>query len=149
MPSNFRMILREEGSAAIETAISLSVAFFLAFWLFELSSFTYTLAVLDDAAHEGVRYAITHGADSSSCSGPTTGCADSAGSNVVAIVTSVSQNTLHSTSGMTVTITWPDTTGCKPGSLVKVALRYPYIPYFQALGFSQTASASAEGRIVY
>jgi hypothetical protein len=38
--------------------VSLTVAFSLVFWLFELCMFTYTCSVLNDAAQEGVRYAI-------------------------------------------------------------------------------------------
>jgi hypothetical protein len=43
--------------------VSLMVAFSLYFWLFELCMFTYTCSVLNEAAHEGVRYAIMHGTD--------------------------------------------------------------------------------------
>jgi len=139
----------DAGSSTIETAISLSVLFSLTFWLVEMSLFVYTIAVLDDAAHQGVRYAIAHGTDSSSCSGPTTGCGDSTGANVTAVVKAVSAYSLHKISGMTVTVTYPDATGSKAGSLVKVAISYPYVPFIKMLGFNQTTTVSAEGRIVY
>jgi Flp pilus assembly protein TadG len=138
----------DSGSASIETAISLTILFSLAFWLFEMSMFTYTYAVLDEAAHEGIRYAITHGTDSSACSGPTTGCSDSTGANVSAVVKSVSGNSFHKITGMTVTVTYPNSSA-KPGSQVNIAITYPYIPFFKMPGFSQTATVSAQGRIVF
>ena len=139
----------DHGSASIETAVSLTVAISLAFWLFELSSYAYTYAVLDDAVHEGVRYAISHGSDSSNCSGPTTGCGDSSGANVTAVVTTIAKNSMHNMSGLTVTVNWPDASGCKPGALVTVSATYPYVAFFTSLGFGRTAQASAEGRIVF
>ena len=60
----------EEGQASFEMVVSLMVVMSLMFWLFELSMFTYTCSVLNDAAQEGVRYATMHGTDSSVCSGP-------------------------------------------------------------------------------
>jgi Flp pilus assembly protein TadG len=144
-----RLGLDDLGSASIETAVSLTVAISLAFWLFELSSYAYTYAVLDDAVHEGVRYAISHGSDSSNCSGPTSGCTDASGANVTTVVTDIAKESLHNMSGLTVSVNWPDASGCKPGALVKVSVTYPYVAFFSSLGFGQTAQASAEGRIVF
>jgi len=139
----------EEGSASIETAISLTVAFALVFWLFELCQCAYSIAVLDDAVAEGIRYAVVHGSDSSNCSGPTTGCADSSGANVSTVVTTWAKLTLHNMSGMTVSVSWPESTGCKPGSLVTVTATYPYVAMIKGLSFSPTVVATAQGRIIY
>jgi Flp pilus assembly protein TadG len=139
----------DSGVTTIETAISLIFVFNLAFWLFEMSLFVQTYAVLDDATHEGVRYAISHGSDSSNCSGPTTGCADLSGANVQATVSRVAALSFHDPSAMTVTVAYPDATGSAPGSLVTVTLSYPYVPLFSGLGFSPTIKVTAQGRIVY
>jgi Flp pilus assembly protein TadG len=139
----------ESGSASIETAAALGFVLLLAFWLMEMCMFGYTLSVLEDAAHEGVRYAISHGAESSNCSGPTTGCTDTTGANVKAVVKNIAAASLHQINAMTVTVSYPDTTGSKAGSLVKVSISYQYVPYVNSLGFQPTASISAEGRIVY
>ena len=114
-----------------------------------MSLFAYTYAVLNDAAHQGIRYAIAHGTDSNVCSGPTTGCGDTSGANVQAVVKAVSKSSLHDMSGMTVTVSYPDSTGSKPGSLVTVSIQYPYVAYIKLPGFQQTASVVATGRIVY
>jgi len=139
----------DRGSATIETTISLTILFSLAFWLFEMSLFVYTYAVLDDAAHEGIRYAIAHGADSSDCSGPTTGCTDLTGANVTAVVSSVAKESLHNISAMTVIVSYPDATGSNPGSLVTIAISYHYVPFFKSVALNQTATVSAQGRIVF
>jgi Flp pilus assembly protein TadG len=144
-----RLRLRSDsGSATIETAISLSILFSLSFWLFEMSFFTYTYAVLDEAAHEGIRYAIVHGSNSSNCSGPTTGCTDTTGANVSTVVKTVAKNSFHNISVITVTVTYPNSSAA-PGSQVNISISYPYVPFFKLPGFSQTATVSAEGRIVF
>ena len=60
--------------------------------------FTYTCSVLNDAAQEGVRYAIIHGTDSAVCSGPDTGCTNQTPySNVQAVVTAAASCPLSTT----------------------------------------------------
>ena len=87
---------RENGQATLEMVVSLTVVFSLVFWLFELCMFTYTCSVLNDAAQEGVRYAIMHGTDSSVCSGPDTQCTNQTPySNVQAVVTTAASASLH------------------------------------------------------
>jgi Flp pilus assembly protein TadG len=143
------LALRDDsGSAMLETAVCLTILFNLAFWLFEMSMFAYTYAVLDEAAHEGIRYAIAHGSDSSNCSGPSTGCSDSTGTNVSAVVKAVAKNSFHNLSGMTINVTYPNSSSA-PGSEVNITISYPYVAFFKMPGFSQTASVSAQGRIVF
>ncbi len=86
------------GQATLEMLVSLMVALSLVFWLFELCMFTYTCSVLNEAAQEGVRYAIVHGIDSTVCSGPDTACTDQTPySNVQAVVTAAASASLHNT----------------------------------------------------
>jgi Flp pilus assembly protein TadG len=93
----------------------------MAFLIFEFCMAIYTYSVLGNAAREGVRYAIVHGTDNSSCSGPSSGCADSGGNNVTAVVNSV-----------------------------LVTISYPYVSYLALPGFnSPQMQIKAEGRIVF
>ncbi len=82
---NFRrtkLLGGDEGSMLIEFSLSVWVLFLMTFLIFEFCMAIYTYSVLSNAAREGVRYAIVHGTDNSSCSGPSSGCGDSTGSNV-------------------------------------------------------------------
>lgn len=137
------------GSAMIETSLALLLAFPMLFFAFELCMFTYTQAVLGDAARVGVRYAIVHGTDSTLCSGPSTGCADSSGANVVSQVQNYSSKWINTPKSVTVTVTYPDASSAPP-TRVNVAVTYTYLPFFA--GNSSIAipiRATAEGRIVY
>jgi hypothetical protein len=119
------------------------------FLIFEFCMMIYTYGVLCNAAREGVRYAIVHGTDNSLCSGPSSGCGDTAGSNITAVVDGYAALSFHDTSGMTVTPAWPDGTST-PDSRVLVTVTYPYISYLQIPGFSSPSmSVTAEGRIVF
>jgi Flp pilus assembly protein TadG len=137
------------GSMLIEFALSVWTLLLMAFLIFEFCMAIYTYSVLGNAAREGIRYAIVHGTDSSLCSGPSSGCADSGGSNVTAVVSSYASISFHDTSGMTITPSWPDGT-CTPSSRVLVTISYPYVAYLTLPGFtSPQMQITAEGRIVF
>ena len=140
---------REDGQSSVEAALSLVVAFALAFLVFEASMLAYTYSVMNEAVREGVRYAIIHGSDSSKCSGPSTGCGDSTGANVVAVVKSYAATSFHDISGMKVTVSYPDATKSQPLSLVVVQLAYTFVPYFNVFALSSTLNITSEGRIIY
>jgi hypothetical protein len=142
-------IVDVRGSMLIEFALSIWTLFLLTFLIFEFCMTVYTYSVLGNAAREGVRYAIVHGSDSSSCSGPGSGCNDAAGSNVSAVVKSYATVTFHDLSGMTVTPSWPDGTST-PSSRIIISISYPYISYLTLPGFqSPNMQVTAEGRIVF
>jgi Flp pilus assembly protein TadG len=139
----------ESGSMLIEFALSVWTLLLMAFLIFEFCMAIYTYSVLGNAAREGVRYAIVHGTDSSLCSGPSNGCADSAGSNVQAVVSSYTSVSFHDTSSMIVTPSWPDGTST-PSSRVLVTISYPYVAYLTLPGFNAPQmQITAEGRIVF
>ena len=139
----------ERASMLIEFALSIWTLFLLTFLIFEFCMTVYTYSVLGNAAREGVRYAIVHGSDSASCSGPGSACSDAAGSNVAAVVKSYATVTFHDISGMIVTPSWPDGTST-PSSRVIVSISYPYISYLTLPGFqSPNMQITAEGRIVF
>ncbi len=133
----------------IEFALSVWTLFLLTFLIFEFCMTIYTYSVLNNAAREGVRYAIAHGTDNASCSGPSTGCSDSTGTNVTNVVKGYAKVSFHDLTGMTVTPSWPDGTST-PSSRVIVTINYPYVPYLNVPGFNApTMQVTAEGRIVF
>ena len=144
---NARRLRGERGSALLEFVLSVWTIFLVVFLIFEFSMSVYTYSVLANAAREGIRYAVVHGSDNSSCSGP--GCADSGGNNVSSVVKGYAALSFHDLRGMTVTPTWTDGKS-SPGSRVKIAVNYPYLPYLQIPGFvAPTMQVTAEGRIVF
>ncbi|MGB8888597.1 MAG: TadE/TadG family type IV pilus assembly protein [Candidatus Korobacteraceae bacterium] len=144
-----QLVRGESGSMLIEFSLSVWALLLMAFLIFEFCMAIYTYSVLSNAAREGVRYAIVHGTDNRSCSGPSSGCGDSAGSNVTALVNSYAAISFHDTNGMTVTPSWPDGTST-PASRVLVTISYPYIPYMTLPGFhAPQMQIKAEGRIVF
>ncbi len=138
----------QRGATMVEFAVSIVVVIFVVFWTFELVMAVYTYAVLSDAAKEGVRYAIVHGSSSSNCSGPTAGCGDSTGANVVAVVRDYAKYTLHDVSGMTVVVSYPESSSA-PQSLVTVKVTYNYIPWTILPWTPPALKAGAQGRIVW
>lgn len=150
MPRTQLALLRDEGgSMLLEFSLSIWTLFLVIFLIFEFSMMVYTYSVLGNAAREGVRYAIVHGSNSAVCSGPGSGCSDSMGSNVSAVVSSYAALSFHDISGMTVTPVWPDGTAT-PSSRVLVTISYPYIAYLTIPGFRPPSmQVTAEGRIVF
>ncbi len=116
--------------------------------IIECCMMAYTYSVIEDAAREGVRYASIHGTDSASCSGPSSGCGDSSGANVVSDVTQYAGTYSNRVGGMSVTVTWPDGTSTAT-SRVQVAIRYTYQPISHFPGASQVLQVSSQGRIMY
>lgn len=143
-----RMLENESGAAQVEFALSIVVVMFFIFWAFELSMMMYSYVVMGEAAKEGVRYAIVHGLASGSCSGPSAGCTDSTGANVISVVKSYASNSLHDTSAITVQANYLDSSSAAP-SRIQVKVAYTYIPYIKFSWVAPTLVASAEGRIVY
>jgi hypothetical protein len=108
----------------------------------------YSYVVIGEAAKEGVRYAIVHGTASGSCSGPSTGCSDSAGANVKSVVKSYAANSLHDTSAIVVQANYLDSSSAAPAR-IQIKVAYPYIPYINLPWAAPQLVASAEGRIVF
>jgi hypothetical protein len=89
-----------------------------------------------------------HGLDSSSCSGPSSGCGDSTAANVVSDVKTYAGTFAGNVGSMTVTVTYPDGTSTAM-SRVKVAISYSYAPIFHVPGVTETLNVSSAGRILY
>ena len=138
----------QSGSVIIESVLSFMVTMLMVLGIIECCVMAYTFGVIEEAAREGVRYASMHGTDSSTCSGPSTGCADSSATNVSSDVTTYAKSFISSTSSMKVTVTYPDGTSTA-NSRVKVAVQYSYQPLFHTPLAKQVLAVSSQGRIVY
>jgi Flp pilus assembly protein TadG len=136
------------GSLVLETALSLLVIVPCVFSIFEICMLTYTYSTLNDAVRQGVRYAVSHGTDSSTCSGPSSGCSDTTGANVAAIVKNEAKLSGHNMSGLVVTVNYLDGAST-PSSRVQITAKYPYSPFVNYAAFQQTLNVSAQGRIVF
>jgi Flp pilus assembly protein TadG len=138
----------DDGSLLLESAIALLVIVPMVFWLFEICMLTYTCSVLGEAARQGVRYAVVHGTDNSNCSGPSVGCGDASGANVVSVVDKFAAYSFHNLSAMTVQVSYPDGSS-QPPARVNVAIQYTYMPYIQLPGLGQKIKMNAQGRVLY
>ncbi len=105
-----------------------------------------TFCIYCDAARFGVRYAVVHGSDSPTCSGP--GCTDSLGANVSAQVSSYAGRYMNAVSGVNVQVSYPDSS-CAAGSRVVVTVSYQYLPLAHYPGGGFSFSTTSQGRIVY
>jgi Flp pilus assembly protein TadG len=138
----------DSGSVAIETSLVLVTAMIMMLGLVEVCFLAFNLAVLNAAAKQGVRYAASHGADSSLCSGPSPGCTDTTGANVVSAVNTYLSGYLQNTSGISVQVSYPDNSS-SPLSRVAVSVTYVYHPLFGFPGMANTFYLGSEGSIVY
>jgi TadE-like protein len=142
----------ERGQVLAEFILTIVFTFFTFVAIIELIMFTHTYNVLADSAKEGVRYAIVHGSENGSPSGPTCPCVAIDGPAGTGVVKSLAQFSFHDTSAMTVTVTYPDTTNPPANQApnrVRVEVSYPYQAFF-GLGWpTVTVHAAAEGRIMF
>ena len=148
---------QDSGLATVEFILTFFVVVFLIFTILEVFMMMYTYNVLADAAKEGVRYAIVHGGNNSSSSGPSSGtgcgstCTCTSSSTNVTSVTTVVQNyaktSFHDISGMTVNVCYWDGTNKPPGR-VYVVIHYPYKSFINVGWAKPTINAAAEGRII-
>ena len=142
-----------EGQALVEFALTIVFVVFVVFWAIELIMMIYTYVVLAEAAKEGVRYAVVHGANNSFPSGPSCPCPAIDGPVGTGVVKSTARLSLHDTSTMTVTVSYLNDAGgaavnVNPPTIVRVVVSYPYKSIF-AFGWPVlTVHAAAEGRII-
>ena len=139
---NFRHFgTRQQGQAALECALVVVFLVVLLVSMLEMTMFIYTYAALTNAAKEGVRYAVVHGASAASPSGP------GSSTNVVNTVEAYAVASLHSLSSSNISVDY--TGGNTPGSTVQVTVSYPYRPIFGMRWASVTISAHSAGRIMF
>ena len=156
---------RQRGQALVEFMLSATFILLLTVAVLEMAEFIYTYGVMADAAKEGVRYAIVHGANSGSPNGPGTGAkattppctatnrtADSAKTGasvdgITAAVTNFAAFSLHSTKSMNVYVCYLDASN-SISSQVEVTVSYQYQPFFFKWP-SVKVFANSNGRIVF
>lgn len=150
------------GQAQVEFALVVVFLMVLVLSMVELVTLMHTYNSLADAAKEGLRYAIVHGRNNSTPSGPSCPCADIDGppappgsvpgyGSGYGVVQTYAQYSLHDLTGITVTVTYPDTANApanQPPNRVQVLVAYPYHPFFNLGWPTVTVNAAAEGRIV-
>jgi Flp pilus assembly protein TadG len=88
-----------------EFAIAAPIFFLILFGIIDFGRYVYYVQVLNNAAREGARYAIVHGADSLSPTGPPD---DPSGADVIAVVRDYAVGVigLEDASVLTITPTW-------------------------------------------
>lgn len=145
---------RQRGQAAVEFALVVVFLVVLLVSILEMTMFIYTYAALTNAAKEGVRFAIVHGASSgvtvsgSPATSPWPTCATAATGSLLSTVQTYAALSLHNTSTMSINACYPDGDN-KPGSAVQVRVSYPYQPLFGLHWASVTVSANSVGRIMF
>jgi hypothetical protein len=163
----FKIRLRSDrGQAIVEFALVIIFLMVLLLSVIEMILLIYTYNVVADSAKEGVRYAIVHGANNAYQVGPCPGgprCAKLDGppappgtaaedpANAYGVVKTYAQYSLHDTSGMTVTVSYPGgdaTPANKTPNRVQVVVAYPYQAFFGLAWPTVTVNAAAEGRIM-
>lgn len=148
----------EAGQTMVEFALVLLFVFILFVSIVQMIMFMHTYNTLADAAKEGVRYAIVHGTQNSSCSGPSTStictAPDTTGTNVkTQAVLPFASVSIQNVTSADVQVTWfanpPATTACSdPGCMVRVTVAHQYNPLF-GLGWPNfMVYAAAQGRIM-
>jgi Flp pilus assembly protein TadG len=138
----------DRGAAQVETAISYIVLFMLMAGIIQFCMLVYTYGVYAEAARAGVRYAVQHGTDSPTCSGPSTGCTDVSAANVESAVKTYAGRFVTAVSGAVVHANYPDASSA-PGSRVVVNVTYTYVPFVSYQGFNKAFQIAAQGRILY
>lgn len=135
----------------IEFILAVVFVFIMLLWTVELTSLVYTYTVMAEAAKEGVRYAIVHGAQNSSPSGPPTGTTKDCTTNISDVQTQVKNRaaaSFHDVSGMIVNVCYLGGNNQSPNQ-VQVTINYPYKPIFGSLGWSPpTINAASQGVII-
>jgi Flp pilus assembly protein TadG len=143
------MLMDDRGSVLIETSIAYMLGMTMVLGIIELATMCYTFGVISESARAGVRYAIVHGSDSTTCSGPTSGCGDPTGANVVTRVTAFAGTFAKNAATMQVSVGYPDSGGAAAPSRVIVRITYTYRPLFTVSGTNHVFEISEQGRIVY
>jgi Flp pilus assembly protein TadG len=125
---------QQRGQSLLETAMMITIVFFVVFWVHEVAWVMYTYSVLADAANEGVRYAVVHSGG------------DASGTQTT--VKAFAATSLHNVTAMSTTVTFPDG-GAAPPKRVRVTVSYLYVPLLKwVMSAPPSMSSYAEGRMI-
>jgi Flp pilus assembly protein TadG len=147
---NIKKRLRDDrGQSLVEFALSALVLLMLVFGVIEIGRMVLLYTTVSHAARIGTRYAIVHGSDASSPSGPT-----SDDTTVIGVVKNFAGVGGLDTSNLTVHVNYYSSGGVSPscnapGCWVKVTASYPYDPLISYFPISVTLGSSSEGVITF
>jgi hypothetical protein len=148
---------RRHGQAMVEFALIAPIFFLILFAIMEAGRFVFYYEMLSNAAREGARYAIVHGANSSCPTGPMTGTnpcgADATGERVKQAVRDAAISLADTGQLFPLDPIWtPQGVECGTGSgtnvrgaCVTVPVQYSYSPLIPIL---PTITVSAESSLV-
>jgi Flp pilus assembly protein TadG len=141
--------LREDrGSNQVEFALIAFMFVIVLAGVAELGRMVLVYNTIANAAREGTRYAIVHGADQTvSPTGPGNPCTCT---DVKTVVTNFASAGLINTGAMTITVTYPNGTNTA-GSPVAVKVLYTYDPFVSFFGniLNTQLGSTSEGVITY
>lgn len=151
-----RKIRSEKGAAAVEFALSASVALAMLIGTFQLFMMFYTYHYVSFAAREGSRWALVRGSQCSSDSATMPDCGATQ-TEIQTYVQSLGFPGINSSAYMTATVTWyspsastPTTwTACAtvcnaPGDLVSVTVNYAFpvaVPWVRATSYNLSSTS--------
>jgi Flp pilus assembly protein TadG len=119
---------RRRGQALVEFVLVAPIFFLILFGIIDFGRYVYYVQILNNAAREGTRYAIVHGADSLAPTGPPD---DPSGADVIEVVREylVGVIGIEDASTLTITPTWgtpPATPDNDRGTKVTVEVTYAF-----------------------
>ena len=138
----------DTGDTLVEFALIAFMFVIVLAGVVEMGRMVLVYNTIANAAREGTRYAIVHGADQTvSPSGPGNPCTCT---NVKTVVTNFASAGLVNTSAMTITVSYPDGDN-NAGSHVAVKVLYTYDPFvnFFSSILNTTLGSTSEGVITY
>ena len=125
------------GQALVEFALVAPIFFLVMFALIDFGRYVYYVQVLNNGAREGARYAIVHGWQSTSPSGPAasgTESPDPSGNNVRSAVRNYLVGVIGQTTALTIDVCWKPKNGVgapcsgdnSRGTPVEVTVNYQF-----------------------
>jgi Flp pilus assembly protein TadG len=136
------------GSSLVEFALISFMFVMVLAGVVEVGRMVLVYNTIANAAREGTRYAIVHGADQTvSPSGPGNPCTCT---DVKTVITNFASAGLINTSAMTITVSYPDGNN-NAGSHVSVKVLYtydPFVNFFNSL-LNTTLGSTSQGVITY
>ena len=139
---------KDRGSSLVEFALISFMFVIVLAGVVEMGRMVLVYNTIANAAREGARYAIVHGADQKvSPSGPGNPCTCP---DVQTVVKNFASAGLLNTDSLTITVSYPDGSNTA-GSHVSVKVTYPYDPfvnYFSSI-LNQTLGSTSQGVITF
>lgn len=146
---------REQGSAIVETAMSITILLTMLFGVMEGAFAVYSYHFISDAAREGTRYAMVRGSSAgSACTSYTSGACMASKANIQSYVQNLGFPGINP-SNMTVNVSWagyPTGTTCtpsaacnNPGNQVAVTVIYSFplnVPFIPPQTYSMSSTAA-------